>query len=117
MAKAGICSESVPNFIVRADGSPSLIHAGSTVDGIEYTHKNFNFYAYYGGITGERNTALDANGTTLIGYGYKGSANSQNRATQEVTFGLTHTMWRDAKYGALSRRCINTRISCAICGM
>ncbi len=91
----------IPNFIVRADGSPSLIHAGSTVDGFEYTHKNFNFYAYYGGITGEKNTALDANGTTLIGYGYKGSANSQNRATQEVTFGLTHTMWRDAKYGAL----------------
>ncbi len=53
------------------------------------------------GIIGERNTALDANGTTLIGYGYKGSANSQNRATQEVTFGLTQTLWRDAKYGAI----------------
>jgi hypothetical protein len=91
----------IPNFIVRADGSPSMIHAGSTVDGVEYTHKNFNFYAYYGGITGERNTALDANGTSLIGYGYKGSANSQNKTTQEVTFGLTHTMWRDPKYGAL----------------
>ena len=91
----------IPNFIVRADGSPSPIHAGSTVDGFEYTHKNSQFYAYYGGITGERNTALDANGTTMIGYGYKGSANSQNRATQEVTFGLTQTLWRDAKYGAI----------------
>jgi hypothetical protein len=91
----------IPNFIVRADGSPSLIHAGSTVDGFEYTHKNTQIYAYYGGITGEKNTALDANGTTLIGYGYKGSANSQNRVTQEVTFGLTQTLWRDAKYGAI----------------
>ena len=91
----------IPNFIVRADGSPSLIHAGSTVDGFEYQHKNTQIYAYYGGITGERNTALDANGTTLIGYGYRGSANSQNRATQEVTFGLTQTLWRDPKYGAI----------------
>jgi hypothetical protein len=91
----------IPNFIVRADGSPSLIHAGSTVDGFEYAHKNTQIYAYYGGITGERNTALDANGTTLIGYGFRGSANSQNRATQEVTFGLTQTLWRDPKYGAI----------------
>jgi hypothetical protein len=91
----------IPDFIVRADGSPSMIHAGSTLDGFEYTHKNINIYAYYGGVTGERNTALDANGTTLIGYGYKGSANSQNRTTQELTFGLNHTLWRDAKYGAL----------------
>jgi len=91
----------VPNFIVRSDGSPSMIHAGSTLDGFEYTHKNINFYAYYGGIIGERNTALDANGTTLIGYGYRGSPNSQNRATQEVTFGLNHTLWRDPKFGAL----------------
>jgi hypothetical protein len=91
----------IPNFIVRADGSPSLIHAGSTVDGFEYTHKNTQIYAYYGGITGEKNTAFDANGKTLIGYGYTGSANSQNRATQEITFGLTQTLWRDAKYGAI----------------
>ena len=38
---------------------------------------------------------------TLIGYGYKGSSNSQNRTTQEGTIGWNHTLWRDAKYGAL----------------
>jgi hypothetical protein len=97
----------IPNFIVRADGSPSMIHSGSTLDGIEYTHKNINIYAYYGGIIGERNVALDANGKTPIGYGFgpmngvAGSSNSNNRATQELTFGLNHTLWRDAKYGAL----------------
>jgi hypothetical protein len=91
----------IPNFIVRSDGSPSMIHAGSTVDGFEYTHKNTQIYAYYGGITGERNTVLDAKGTTLIGYGYRGSANSQNRTTQEGTIGLTQTLWRDPKYGAI----------------
>jgi hypothetical protein len=90
----------VPDFIVRADGSPSLIHAGSTVSGFEYAHKNAQFYAYYGGVYAGRNTALDANGKTLIGYGYAGSANSQNKTTQEGTFGWTQTWWRDGKYGA-----------------
>lgn len=90
----------VPDFIVRADGSPSLIHAGSTVSGFEYAHKNSQFYTYYGGIYAGRNTALDANGTTKIGYGYQGSPNSQNKTTQEGTFGWTQTWWRDGKYGA-----------------
>jgi hypothetical protein len=91
-----------PNFIVRADGTPSLIHAGSTVDGFEWTIGKSLFYAYYGGIYVGRNTALDANGTSLIGYGYRGSANSQNRAMQEGTIGLTQTLYRDPKYGQVS---------------
>lgn len=90
-----------PDLIVRADGSPSLIHSGSTLNGFELTAKNLLFYAYYGGVIIERNTAYDANGKTLIGYGYTGSANSQNRATQEVTFGMIHTLMRDSKWGAL----------------
>ena len=91
----------VPNFIIRSDGSPSLMHASSTVSGFEGTVKNISAYAYYGGVYAGRNTALDANGTTRIGYGYSGSPNSQNRSIQEVTFGLTHILWRDAKYGTL----------------
>ena len=91
----------VPNFIVRADGSPSMMHSGSTVSGFEAAIKNIAAYAYYGGVYAGRNTALDANGASRIGYGYTGSPNSQNRSIQEVTFGWTHTLWRDAKYGAL----------------
>jgi hypothetical protein len=90
-----------PDLIVRADGSPSLIHSGSTLDGIEATIKNTAIYAYYGGIYIGRNVAYDANGTSLIGYGYRGSANSQNKTTQEGSVGLTQTLWRDGKYGAL----------------
>src|SRR6202007_1653456 len=45
-----------PNFIVRADGSPSPIHSGSTVSGFEFAHKNFQFYTYYGGIYIGRDT-------------------------------------------------------------
>jgi hypothetical protein len=91
----------VPDFIVRADGSPSLIHAGSTVSGFEYGHKNSQFYAYYGGIYAGRNTALDANGKSFIGYGYTGSGNGQNKTTQEGTIGWTQTWWRDGKFGAM----------------
>jgi hypothetical protein len=90
-----------PDLIVRADGSPSMIHSGSTVSGFELALKNTALYTYYGGIYIGRNTAYDANGTSLIGYGFRGSANSHNRTTQEGTFGLTQTVWRDAKYGAL----------------
>jgi hypothetical protein len=90
-----------PDFIVRADGSPSMIHSGSTLDGFELAHKNTQLYVYYGGIYIKPNTALDANGTTRIGYGFPGSLNSHNRTTQEGTIGFTQTVWRDAKYGAL----------------
>jgi hypothetical protein len=90
-----------PDFVIRADGSPSLVHSGSTVTGFEATIKNFAPYAYYGAVYIDRNTGLDLNGTTPIGYGFTGSANSQNRTIQEITMGWTHTLWRDGKYGAL----------------
>jgi hypothetical protein len=90
----------VPNFIVRADGSPSLMHSASTVTGFEATVKNIAPYIYYGGVYAGRNVALDTNGSR-IGYGYVGSPNSQNRSIKEITTGYTHTLWRDGKYGAL----------------
>ena len=91
----------VPDLIVRADDTLSPIKAASTVSGIEFTHKNFFLYGYYGGIYVYKNTALDTNGTTAIGYGVPGSS-SQNRLIQEETLGFNQTMWRDAKYGALN---------------
>jgi hypothetical protein len=91
-----------PDLVVHADGSLSGVHADGTVDGFEYTHKNWLFYGYYGGIYIGRNALLDANGTSRIGYGYTGSPNSQNRAINEVTFGFNQTIWKDAKYGAIN---------------
>jgi len=92
----------VPDLILRADGSISPIHTGSTVSGIEFTHKNTLLYAYYGGIYVARNVSLDANGTSLIGYGYSTSPNSQNRMLQEETVGFNQTLAKDAKWGALN---------------
>jgi hypothetical protein len=92
-----------PDAIVRSDATLSLIHSGSTVNGFEaLVNKNTLLYAYYGGIFIGKNIALDANGTSLIGYGYRGSSSGQNRAIQEVTFGFNQTLWKDAKYGALN---------------
>jgi hypothetical protein len=90
-----------PDTIVRADGTLSPVHSGGFVEGFEYTHKNSLLYAYYGGIYIGRNVAVDTNGS-LIGYGYRGSANSQNRSINEVSFGFNQTIWKDAKYGALN---------------
>jgi len=91
-----------PDFIVRSDGSISPIHTFTTTDGFEYTIKNTLLYFYFGGIYIGKNTALDANGTSLIGWGYTGSANSQNRSVNEYTFGFNQTLWKSPAYGAVN---------------
>jgi hypothetical protein len=91
-----------PDLIVRSDESLSLIHSGSTLDGLEAVINNTLLYAYYGGIYIGRDSAFDANGTSSIGYGYHGSANSQNRSINEITFGFNQTMWRNPRYGAIN---------------
>jgi hypothetical protein len=90
-----------PDLIAHANGSISLIHSGSTVTGFELTEKKTMIYAYYGGMYVDRNTAIDTNGK-LVGFGYTGSSNSQNRIIQEATFGFNQTLWKNAKYGALN---------------
>ena len=91
-----------PDIVVNANGSLSPLHAGGTIDGFEATVNNTLLYAYYGGIYIGRDVVIDANGTSLVGYGYHGSANSQNRDIQEITFGFNQTMWRDPRYGAIN---------------
>lgn len=90
-----------PDLVARADGSPSLVHSGSTVTGFEFTHANTLLYAYYGGLYVSRNVQFDTTGK-LIGYGYTGAPSGQNRAVQEATFGLNETLWKSAAYGALN---------------
>ncbi len=90
-----------PDVIVRANGSLSPIHSGGFTEGFEATHKNTLLYGYWGGTYVGRNTALDTNGS-LIGYGFRGSSNAQNRMIQEVTFGFNQTMWKSARYGAVN---------------
>ncbi len=81
---------------------PEPVHSGGFIGGFEETIKNTLLYAYYGGDYIGRDVAIDANGKSLIGYGYTGSANSQNRAINEITFGFNQTIWKDASYGAIN---------------
>jgi len=91
-----------PDLVVRGDGSVSLVHALSTVSGFEFTHNNTQLYAYYGGVYIGRNAVIDPASGKLVGYGYSGSSNGQNRSIQEGTIGFNQTLWKDAKYGALN---------------
>jgi hypothetical protein len=91
-----------PDLVIRNDGSASLVKSGSTVTGFELTHKNFQAYTYYGGVYIARNVIVAPDNSALYGYGFSGSANSQNRSVQEATIGFINTFWKDAKYGALS---------------
>jgi len=90
-----------PDFVIRSNGSLSLVHSGSTVSGFELTAAKTLFYTYYGGVYVGKNLALDANGRTLIGYGPI-SSDGQNRAIQEITFGSNTTLMKDSKWGALN---------------
>jgi hypothetical protein len=90
-----------PDVTINADGTPSLVHSASTVDGIEYqVGAKDLFDAYYGGAFIDKSTAVDTNGQ-FVGYGYPNSPLSHNRSLQQVTFGYTRTFWRDPAYGAL----------------
>jgi hypothetical protein len=91
-----------PDLVVRGDGSVGLLHSGSTVTGFEYTKGNTMLYAYYGGVHVGRNVVIDPANGKPVGYGYTGSANSQNRNIQEGTIGFNQTFWKSPKYGALN---------------
>jgi len=90
-----------PDVVVNANGSISPLHAGGTVDGFEARFGKLLLFAYYGGIYIDRDTVIDVTGKP-VGYGYTGSANSQNRAIQEGTFGFNQTIWANPRYGAIN---------------
>jgi hypothetical protein len=100
-----------PDLIVRSDGSPSLVHSGSTVDGFEFTHGNDTIAAYYGMVYISRNVAIDTNGCA-VGWGFypmtagstrcAGSSSGQNRSIQEGSINYNHTFWKSPRYGALT---------------
>ncbi len=98
----------------------SLVHSYSGIAGFEaQVTPHTMFYGYYGGAYFQRNFGTDFtvapnsagfrpnvgfgfpavfNGTTQV---FGGSANNNNRAIQEPTFGWIQTFWRNPQYGAL----------------
>lgn len=90
-----------PDLGINAAGNLSLLHSGGTVDGFEATMGNWLLFGYYGGAYIARDVIIDVNGSR-VGYGYTGSANSQNRDIQEITGGFNETIWRNPRYGAIN---------------
>jgi hypothetical protein len=84
---------------------PVPLKAGSAITGFEWqvTPKTL-FDGYYGGDYFGRAFFQDPASTTtkLVGYGYAGGPNSQNRTIQEGTIGWTQTFFKNPNFGAFS---------------
>jgi hypothetical protein len=103
-----------PDVVVKPNGTLSPIHSGSGVGGFEWQlTPRFLFDSYYSGAYFQRNFGLLAStvtppprcdgvsGFTCVGFGFPGSANTNNRAIQEGTFGFTQTLWGSPEHGKL----------------
>ncbi len=95
-----------PDFMVRPDGTISLVQAVSGMGGFEYQiTPQTMFYGYYSNAYFGRDYTVVPSPTggafTYYGWGYPGAPSSQNRNLQEPTFGWIQTFWKNPHYGAL----------------
>ncbi len=95
-----------PDFIVNpadANGaySLSLVQSYAGIGGFEWdAAPTSKVYGYYGLVHYGQKFDQLSNGT-YVGYGFPGSANTNNKQIEEFTFGLTQTLWKNASYGDL----------------
>jgi hypothetical protein len=97
-----------PAFVVAQVGTVNspftvqTVHSGAGLGGFEWqATKSTLFSAVYGGSYFGRRYSIDPSTKTLVGYGYTGSANSNNRLIQEGTFSSVSTLWKNQSYGAV----------------
>jgi len=95
-----IANTGTPDFIVNPDFSMSLVKAFDGIYGVEITAPKTTLYGYYSTDTIDKNTTLDADGKTQIGYGVDGSQ-SANHKIMATTIGITQTFFRDPKIGGM----------------
>jgi len=95
-----------PDFVVTPANSAGaygigLVKADSAIFGLEYAFVPQDTASVYWSTAdfGNRYDKL-ANGS-YVGYGYPGSANSNNKSITEFTVGNTYTFWKNPSYGAL----------------
>lgn len=97
-----------PGFVVEQKGGVTapfqaqLIHSGSGIAAAEWratrnTIASLTFSTAYFG----RAFSTDPSTGKLVGYGFIGSSNSNNRALEEATFSSQTTLWRQAGYGSV----------------
>ncbi len=101
-----------PDVVVKPDGTLSAIHAGSAVAGYEWqATPNLIVDSYYSGAyffrdyfltTKALGTPCNSGGALYcVGFGFPGSANTNNRDYQEGTIGFIPTIWSSPNYGKL----------------
>lgn len=99
-----------PGFVVLQPGkvtSPFTIaklHSGSAISSVEWdVTKKLTVAALASGAYFQRRYGLDPYyaKATYIGYGFPGSANSNNRVIKEVTFDTVTSLWKNPLYGGL----------------
>lgn len=101
-----------PDVVVKPDGTLSAIHAGSAVAGYEWQatpklivdgyYSGAYFFRNYSLTTKALGTPCGSDGTLYcVGFGFPGSANTNNRDYQEGTIGFIPTIWSSPNYGKL----------------
>jgi hypothetical protein len=101
-----IANDGAPDFIVQPANSSGVdtikvLSSNSYLAGLEWdavpTDKLFGYYSI--ADIGRAYTQISATG--YVGYGYPGSANSNNKSVEEYTVGNAWTIWKDAAKGDL----------------
>jgi len=97
-----------PAFVVAQAGTTAspfsvrMVHSGSAIAGFEWRALRNNIIALtYSGAYFARSFSIDPGSGTLVGYGFRGSANSNNRALQEGTLATQTVLWTRPGYGSL----------------
>ncbi len=82
--------------------SVEMVHSGSGIAGVEWRANYNSVIAFtYSGAYFARAFSTDPSTGEQIGYGFAGSANSNNRALQEGTLATQTTLWKWPGYGSV----------------
>jgi hypothetical protein len=101
-----IANAGAPDFIVRpanASGIDTIspVHSNSILGGFEWdTDPTNKLYAYYSDVSISKDY-VQTGATSYVGYGYVGSANTNNKNIEEYTLGDAYTIWKNPAYGDL----------------
>jgi hypothetical protein len=97
-----------PAFVVAQPGlttspfSVQMVHSGSAIAGVEWWVNKKNVIAFtYSDAYFARAYSIDPSTGDLIGYGFAGSADSNNRAIQEGTLATQTMLWTRPGYGSV----------------
>jgi hypothetical protein len=95
---------------VTAPLTVQLVHAGAGLGGVEYqVTRSTLLSAIYGGAYFDRVFSVDPGTSKLVGYGFAGSAGSNNRFIQEGSFATVTNVFHNPSCGAVQ---IITQFSC-----